>query len=360
MKRFIDIHVPISKCNLKCHYCYVAQENYFETEKTVFNYSSEKIGIALSQKRLGGVCHFNMCGMGETLIPKEIIDITRKILEQGHYVMIVTNGLLTKRFEAFSEFPEELRKRLGFKLSFHYLEMRDKNLLDTFIKNVDIIKHAKLSYSIEMTPNDEIEPYIDEIKKICMDNFGALCHITIPRDIRKKEIVLLSKHSLEEFVNIWSVFDSAMLKFKASTWGIKRKEYCYAGKWSGLLNIGTGEFTACYESRIGQNIFEDINKPISFIAVGKNCKIDHCYNSHSFLALGDIPEIKTTLYAEERNRTDIRDGSRWLSYEMNEFLSHRLEEYNDKDDMFDRVVNKFKKYKLYSKKVIKKINRNIS
>ena len=63
---------------------------------------------------------FNICATGETLIPNEVVEYTRAILAQGHYVMIVTNGLLKKRFEEFSEFPESYRKRLFFKISFHY------------------------------------------------------------------------------------------------------------------------------------------------------------------------------------------------------------------------------------------------
>ena len=356
MKRFIDIHVPISRCNLKCHYCYVAQENSFGTEKTEFLYSAEHIAKALSKERLGGICHFNMCGIGETLIPEEMIEITRRLLEQGHYILIVTNGTLTKRFEEFTKFPEDLRKRLGFKMSFHYLELKNRNLLNVFINNVKIIKQAGISYTIEMTPSDELEPYIDEIKQVCMDNFGALCHVTIPRDMTKKDIVLLSRHTLEEFIKIWGIFDSDMMRFKASTWNVKRKEYCYAGKWSGLLNIGNGDFSACYESKITQNIFENIDKPIKFIAIGKKCKVAHCYNSHSFLALGNIPEIRTTLYSQERNRVDIRDNSTWLSNEMNEFLSHRLEDYNKQDNWLGKCENNLNKLNLYSEKAVRKIS----
>ena len=52
-----------------------------------------------------------------------------------------------------------------------------------------------MSFSIEMTPYDDLEPYIDEIKNYCMEHYGALCHVTIPRDMLTKEIKLLSKHS---------------------------------------------------------------------------------------------------------------------------------------------------------------------
>lgn len=31
MKRFIDIHVPVTSCNLHFHYCYVIQNNLKDT-----------------------------------------------------------------------------------------------------------------------------------------------------------------------------------------------------------------------------------------------------------------------------------------------------------------------------------------
>ena len=131
IKKFIDIHVPIFACNLKCDYCYVGQ-NPQDVKKTVFQYEVETVKMALTQERLGGVCHFNVCGMGETLIPKELVHYIRAILENGHTVMIVTNGTLTNRFLDYMEFPIELRKHLGFKFSFHYLELKRLNLMDTF------------------------------------------------------------------------------------------------------------------------------------------------------------------------------------------------------------------------------------
>ena len=39
MKRFIDLHVPITNCNFKCHYCYVTQMCKDGTEKIQFTYS---------------------------------------------------------------------------------------------------------------------------------------------------------------------------------------------------------------------------------------------------------------------------------------------------------------------------------
>lgn len=342
MKRFIDIHIPVTACNLECHYCYVALSKGRNSKPTPFLYSPQHIGKALSQERLGGICHFNMCGLGETLIPEQTLDITYEILKQGHYVMIVTNGTLTKRFEEFCRFPDEFKKRLGFKFSFHYLEFKKKNLLDVFYKNVEMVHQAGCSFSIEMTPNDEVEPYIEDIKRECMEHFGALCHLTIPRDEAKPGYKLQSKHTLEEFAEIWESFNSPMFDFKLSTWEQRRKEYCYAGAWSGLLNVGNGELSACYGSRIVQNIFEDITKPIDFVAVGRRCRLSHCYNGHSLLALGTIPEIKTCRYCDERDRYNANDNTHWLTPEMYEFLSHRLEEYNDEFTKGEKLINSIK------------------
>ena len=101
------------------------------------------------------------------------------------------------------------------------------------------------------------------------------------------------------------------------------------------------------------------SKYIDFVAIGNGCKIAHCYNSHSFLALGNIPSIRTTLYSEERNRIDARDGSTWLSEEMNEFLSHRLEDYNTQHNVLEKYINNCKKVKIYSKKAIRKIQASV-
>ena len=100
IKRFIDIHVPIFYCNLKCSYCYVGQTKQ-NKEPCVFNYTPEQVKKALSEERLGGICHFNVCGMGETLIPEELSEYIKVILENGHTVMIVTNGTLSSRFKEY-------------------------------------------------------------------------------------------------------------------------------------------------------------------------------------------------------------------------------------------------------------------
>lgn len=356
MKRFIDLHVPITACNFKCHYCYVTQMNKNNTEKVKFKYSPEQVRKALSVKRLGGICLFNVCGLGETLIPEQVLEYIKVLLEEGHHLMIVTNGTLSQRFEAIEKFDTNLKRRLFFKFSFHYLELKRLNLMETFFENVNKMKKSGCSFTIEITPNDELEQYIDEIKEVLLENVGAMCHVTIPRKESDKDIPLLSKHNVDKFYEIWSTFDSELLNFKKEIWGVKRKEFCHAGEWTGLLDLGSGIWTPCYCIR-GQkkNIFENPDKPIEFYPVGKKCKMPHCYNGHSFLTMGNIPEINSYHFNQLRDRVD-NNGEHWLTDEVNEFYNTRLEDENKTTYTLKEKINFSKyKYKTLSKNVIFKI-----
>lgn len=355
LKRFIDIHIPISTCNLKCHYCYVPRANKYGIERLEFPYSATHIRQALSRQRLGGICLFNICGLGETLIPHETIEIVRELLLEGHYVTIVTNGILTKRFEEIAKFDKDLLSRLLFKFSLHWLELNRINKLTTFAENVNLMRKAGASITVELTANDETEPYIQDIINYTVKEFGAKCHISIPRDESSLEFNLQSRHSIDEFYEIWKIFDSELLDFKYSIWGKKRKEYCYAGEWSGLLNVQNGEWRLCYHSHYSENIFENINKPIPFVPVGKHCAIPHCFNGHSWLTLGDIPAINTHTYADVRDRK-CQDGSYWLTDKYKKFISQRLDNNNlNPHTAKENMHFNFRKIKCYINKGKNKI-----
>lgn len=327
IKRFIDCYIPTETCNFRCHYCYVTQHRKFNNKIAKFNYDPSYIRKALSRKRLGGICLFNLCAGGETLLSEDVVKITKELLEEGHYVMIVTNGSLTKRFQEISEFGKEKLSRLFFKFSFHYMELKRLNLLNTFFKNVELMEKAGASYTLEITPTDELEPYINEIKEVCMEKNGALPHITIGgKD--SEDIPVLTEHNFEDYKKIWKTFDSKLFDFKSEIFGKKRKEFCYAGDWSVYLNLITGDMRQCYCGKVIDNIYKNPEQPIKFCAIGNNCTMPHCYNGHAFLALGDIPELETPKYSELRNRKK-KNGDEWLKDKMKLFMSNKLNESNE-------------------------------
>ena len=328
IKRFIDIYVPVTTCTLRFHYCYITQHRLFDGPLPVFKYSPQYVRRALSKERLGGTCLLNICGGGETLLAPQLVDYVRELLEEGHYVMVVTNATVSKRFEEIQKFPKELMKRLFFKFSYHYMELKEKGLLEKFFSNVCMMRDAGASFTLEATPSDELIPYIEEMQQEAIKYVGAVNHITVARDERVSGVLpILTSKSRTEYSKIWSVFHSSFFDYKMSIFGKKRHEFCYAGAWSLYLNLVTGDATQCYCSYFIQNIFEDISKKIIWRPIGNNCKELHCYNGHAFLTLGLIPELKAPTYGDIRNRR-CQDGTEWLKPDMKSFMSTRLYESN--------------------------------
>ncbi len=323
MVRFIDCYVPINTCNLRCPYCYITQSKRWDAPLPKVTYATETIIHALSQKRLGGVCHFNICGNGETLLCPQLVDIVEGLLREGHFVFIVTNGTVSKVIDKMLNFPCELRERLGFKFSFHYLQLQERGLVDTFFSNVKKAKKAGCSYMVDITPYDELIPYIDEIKTVCKKNLGAYCHVLVARKNNMKNKGILTKMGKKKYYEVWKTFASDLFDFKFLIFGKKRKEFCYAGDWTFTLNLLNGEIAPCYGYPGEQNIYDNINKPIKFCAVGNFCKEPHCYNGHAFLTLGVIPELTTPKYSCMKNRI-ADDGHEWLNPIMKKHLNSKL------------------------------------
>ena len=357
LKRFIDVAISTETCNLRCHYCYIAQHRKFNNKIAKLQYSPKEIRKALSIERLGGVCMFNFCAGGETLIAEEIIDVVKELLEEGHYVMIVTNGTLTQRFQKIAQFPRELMKRLFFKFSFHYLELIRLNLLDTFFNNINLMKEAGASFTVEITPNDELVEYIDEIKKICYEKLGVLCHITIGRR-DSGEIPVLTNKPLEEYKKIWNTFESPLFEFKSQIFSKKRKEFCYAGEWTLYLDLVSGDYRQCYGGLTIGNIYKNIDKPLKTLPIGNHCTQPHCYNGHAFLTFGCIPELDTPTYDKMRNRINSK-GEEWLSKEMKEIMQCKLKDSNKQYSSREKRNINLKNSILNLKDKAMKINRKV-
>ena len=309
LKKFIECYLPMTKCNMHCEYCYIFEHKNSSEQFCDLSRCLQYADSVFSQEKLGGTCLFNICAAGETLLHPDLSKLAHKILGNGHYLMLVTNGTLTERIKEYCDFDSELKERLFFKISFHYLELIRLKMLDRFFDNVKMIKDSGISFTVELTPDDSYIPYTDEIKEVCMERLGALCHVTVPRDERKKGHPLMTELSREEFKETWEGFDSSLFDFKESVFEVKRKEFCYAGKWSMVINLSTGDYSQCYFGQKLGNIYND--KALHLIAVGNNCREGHCYNAHSFVGLGTIPELSAPTYTIMRNRT-LSDGSQWL------------------------------------------------
>lgn len=326
MKRFFECLLPVTSCNLKCSYCYVIQEGRRKMQLAELPYSPEHIAKALRAERVGGVSWISICGAGETLIQEEVVEIVRLLLLEGHYINITTNGTLTNRFDQIIEACGDSIKRLHFSFSLHYLELKRLNLLDTFFDNIKKVKKAGASFVLQINLVDEYVPYIEEIKERSLSEVGAFPQVALTRDESTRPMKILSSLSDEEYYLQGRRFESELFEFTYKNFNVKRNEFCYAGDWSGVLNLQTGWLSKCYANTEGQNIFADINEPIHFEAIGKHCRNYYCINSSHFMSLGIIPSIASPSYADLRNRRHAG----WYNDEMEKFLNEKLYENNSR------------------------------
>ena len=331
LKRFIDILVPVTTCTLRCHYCYTTHHRLFGGPLPKFSYTPETFRKALSQRRLGGVCMFNFCGGRETLLPPEVPEFVKALLDEGHYVMVVTNATTDRAFDVMEKWPQELVDRLFFKFSYHYLELKERNLFNKFFRNIKRMRDVGASFTLEATPSDELVPFIEDMKRQSKAELGAWCHVTVPRSERDMSTIpLLSNMSPDEFYNTWKVFDSPFFEYKFSVFGKKQTGFCHGGDWTMWLSMEekTCRLCQCYCSYFSQDILSDINRPLSYHSVGHNCPLPHCYNAHAFLTFGTIAERNDPTYDVMRNRV-CDDGTEWLKPRMKAFMSQRLRDNNE-------------------------------
>lgn len=354
INKFFECLLPTSICNLECEYCYIIQENRREMKSISFDYSVEHILNCLKKDRIGGTSYFSLCGTGETFLQKELIPLVHGLLKEGHYVNITTNGTVTPKIIELLNFDSSLLKHLLVSFSFHYLELKKKNKIDEFFNNVKRVKAAGCSILVQLNLYDGYIPYLDEIKKICLENVGAYPQIAATRKEENGDVInnvkLHTSLSVDEYIKIGESFNSPLFDFTMKNFNKKRNEFCYAGEWSFNLNLKNGVLKSCYHSGKIQNIFENANKPIKYEAVGCNCKSLYCINSSHFISLGVIPNYQCLSYAELRDRPEAN----WFNDDMKSILSQKLYENNKELTIFQKNrINLKSKTKNIIKGIIK-------
>lgn len=320
MKKYIGIDVPVYGCNLNCSYCYLDEKCNKETAFPELIHSPKYIRYRLRRDNIGGCALIGICGSGETLFADKLIDICTELLKEGHYLIIVTNGMATKVIQNIIASANEYARHLIFKISFHYLELKKKNLLEHFANNVNMIDESKASYTLELMPHDELIKFIPEILSFSKIKFGAYPQLTVGRDEQNSR-KLLTKLSKEKYIQTWQAFQSEMFDFKMKYY-LMHGTNCNAGKDSFFIDLYSGKMNRCLFPENIDNFYND-NTSLEFDRVGDFCPLDYCYNCHAYVTLGVMPDIIAPTYLDIRDR--IReDGSHWIKKEMRTFLNNKF------------------------------------
>lgn len=329
MKKAFLFAIPLSVCNLRCHYCYLAQRpSSYEGVIPDMQYSPEQIAYAMRQERVGGPSYFNLCADGETLLLPDLARYVELLVREGHYVDIISNMVLTKKLEPLLALGSDILSHVEIKCSLHYLELEKKGQLERFADNVKAAWAAGVSCSVEITPTDELVPKIPEVLSYCMDNFGAPAHLTIARNDATEAIERLTKLDREDYYAAWNQFDSSFFRFKDSIFGVKQNGFCEAGAWMYHVMMDSGEARQCYKGRKLGNVFANPEEPLPEIPLGR-CMQPHCYNGHMLLTTGVIDGLTDVGYGDIRDRERL-DGTHWLRPELKEFFNTKLGDSNEK------------------------------
>lgn len=325
MKRLIVASIRSTACNMRCSYCYIGGVGAKKPIPAKFEYSVDHMAKAFTRSRLGGTCLIHFVSGGETLLPEESVEFTRRMLEEGHFVYLVTNMVLTERLRELLALPKDLLKRLIFHPSFHFLELKRLNKLDEYFSNIRGALRAGCSCAPSMVLNEDYVPYIREIEKLWMQKMGGLPQATPVRNVERPELAV-DFQRIDEFVQK-GAFNSVAYQITKRVENVKRTEFCYAGDWALMVNLLNGEASKCIRSRCVQNVFKDLSRPILFEAQG-NCEAPWCMCGATFLSFGMIPDLNLPTVAESRGRKE------WLNDEARAFLSSKLYDSNEEYGQF--------------------------
>lgn len=320
ISRFIDVMVPVANCNFKCRYCYLTQLNTDYEHLPSIYHSERYIRYCLRRERLGGTALINLCGIGETFLCDSLIPIVKELIKEGHFIQIVTNATVKNKMLLLTD-SEINTDHLFIKCSLHWKQLKERGLLSQYADTINALKRRGVSFSVELVPEDDIVNQIPEIKKYCMDSFGALPHVTVTRNENYDDYRIDTNMSEQEYKKTWSTFESALFDFKMNN---RRKVCeCCAGLWAAELNLATGDLYKCTNNPWIYNIYENPEEDIPFEKVGSNCKLPFCFNNHAYLTLGLAPSIEAPVYLEMRDRTTM-DGQHWVVGNVRRIFGQKL------------------------------------
>lgn len=326
--RYVECYMLRQACNLRCSYCFVGQSRELAEKVVPLIHKPEFIAKALSKERLGGSSLISICCDGEPLISYDMVTLIRCLLEEGHYVYLISNGTLKTRMDQICNFPRELLNRFFIRFSYHYFELERLNLFDTFFDNIKRFYDAGGSFTVFLVGNEGYLPVLNDLKERCVERLGALPHVDYERDETGGDgsvLTIKTDRDVSDYRKVWESFDSEFLRFRERTDG-KVTGKCNAGNWVVHLDLMTGELSRCPVGQRVANIYDDISSDIPFEQNSRNCPYKFCVCAPVFFAFGSKEDMRDAPTFYELWNRKMNNGQSWIRDEMKGFLSGRLYE----------------------------------
>ena len=314
--RFIAVKLPCYRCNLNCQYCYAPERRSKIKSEALFAPITD-ITSALHPKNMGGRCVINLFCDAEPFCSDYTNQLICGLLNSGHMVIISTNMTCTRQIRMLIGACAQKTRHLLFMASLHYNEILRLGLDEEFFDNLRFVRVNGASWQMRMCFAPEYVSKMDEIKRRCLREVG--------------QIPIFSRYRAScecERTSIMPILDSYMPDVGEPLYwlqkklvDVKRTEFCWAGRYSMVLDLSNGSIRKCIAQPIEGNLFSyscggDIEP------VGKSCQSQWCSCGSQFLSWGLIPELQAQSYYA----TFFRGNETSVTTEVKGALSHQLVE----------------------------------
>ncbi len=185
------LHWDVTKrCNLDCEYCF---GKITDTNMKVHSINIPKLLSTLDKTE--NTFRISFTGGEPTLVPN-FVGACKAITEQ-HYISFNSN-LISKNIKQFAE-NIDTERVLHIHASFHYEELLNKNLLELFIKNYNLLEGKGFNVFAEVVAYPKLKSKLDAITKFAKENsitltfapfYGDYNGQTYPESYRQKDLEL--------------------------------------------------------------------------------------------------------------------------------------------------------------------------
>ncbi len=146
-------------CNLKCKYC------FYGTAKKKGRVQPIKIEMLLKTLRATGkTFKISFTGGGEPFLVPNIVEAC-EALSREHYIAFNTN-LTPGNIKNFAK-KVNPERTIFIDASFHYEQLKKRNLIRQFLSNYQILKDRGFNVIINIVAYPEVMDYLDEISDLC-------------------------------------------------------------------------------------------------------------------------------------------------------------------------------------------------
>ncbi|MGL4731554.1 MAG: radical SAM protein [Clostridium sp.] len=158
IKKTVQLHLT-HKCNMRCIHCYMAAGNEMSNELSEKQWTNaiEKLSVVVKNTEI-------VFTGGEPLVRKDSINIMKYAKQNGHNVVLFTNGVLINEDNILelSKCVDEIQVSMEGVTKECYEKVRGKANYDRFINSLNLIKKYKIPLTVAVT----IIPYnIEDIER---------------------------------------------------------------------------------------------------------------------------------------------------------------------------------------------------